>query len=356
MKALEERTPQFTLTIGRDTVVLSRAGGRGRKYINPSHHQFLTSKHVHRLKLRALESILLPHTRRLRLRSNGEMLAALAIGGGGAARMSEPRVTEIKLYFTAFPRELPLVNPPPLRSTPSAWLLGNFTIKLSSHAPSSSMLLPSPFVTLLGDFTTLKLSSCAPSRSKPSGLLLSISQAVCPRNPSHPDCCPQALKLCALELQTFPLLPSISSAILPPSSSHAVRSRASCCYLHPCVTLLGDFTTLKLSSCAPSKSKPSRLLPSSPQAVCSRASELLIATFDLLGDFAFKLCALELHAVRIATFDLSLGNFTTLRAPKLSRPTPSSSKPSMLSLLSFPANPPPSRFQVLCIATPLSSF
>jgi hypothetical protein len=143
----------------------------------------------------------------------------------------------------------------------------------------------------------------------PSSAILppSGAQAVRPRNPRHPDCYPQVLQLYALELQTFPLLPSISSAILPPSSSHAVHSRAPCCYLHPPVTLLGDFTTLKFSSCAPSKFKPSGLLPSSSQAVCSRAPDLPIATFDLLGNFttqAFKLCALEPHALRIATLQL----------------------------------------------------
>jgi hypothetical protein len=176
------------------------------------------------------------------------------------------------------------VNPPPSRSTPSAWLLGKFTtLKLSSDEPRAPCCYLHLSVTPLGDFTTRKLSSCAPSSSKPSGLLLSSSQAVCSRAPD-------------LSIATF---------------DH-----------------LGNFTTLRLSSCAPSSS---------------------------------MVCALELHAVRIATFDL-LGNFTTLRLSSCapSSPTPSasllsSSKPSMLLPLSFPENPPPSRFQVLCIATPLSS-
>jgi hypothetical protein len=118
-----------------------------------------------------------------------------------------------------------------------------------------------------------------------------------------------------------------------------MRPRAPCCYLNPpspSFTLLCHFTTLRRSSCARSKSKPSGLLPSSSQAVCSRAPDLPIATFHLLGDFttlkltrcalsssmllpspsrhphrrfdhpqALKLCALEIQAIRTATLKLS---------------------------------------------------
>jgi hypothetical protein len=156
-------------------------------------------------------------------------------------------------------------------------------------------------------FYHLKLPSCAPSSSTSS------SQAVRPRAP------PQALKLCALELHAIriatlklascellssrpshcylrsprqfyhPQAPNLcapsSSTLLPSpsvtllgdfttSSSQAVRPRAPCCYLHPPSPPLAILPPqapklcalelhLKLSSCAPSSSKPSGLLPSS---------------------------------------------------------------------------------------------
>jgi hypothetical protein len=252
------------------------------------------------------------------------------------------------------------LNPP----SPSCTLLW-----MRPRAPCCYLNPPSPSCTLLCHFTTLRLSSCAPSKSKPSGLLPSSSQAVCSRASDLPiatfhllgnfttlrlsSCAPSSSMLCALEL-------------------HAVR-------IATFDLSLGNFTTLRLSSCAPSKSKPSGLLPSSSQAVCSRASDLPIATFDLLGNFttlrlsscapsSSMLCALELHAVRprapccapsssmLSALLLSTSASAILPPSELPSCAPSSPTPSMLSPLSFPANPPPLRFQVLCIATPLSSF
>jgi hypothetical protein len=133
-------------------------------------------------------------------------------------------------------------------------------------------------------------------------------------------CLPQALKLCALEIQALRIV------TLKVSSCELLSSRPSYCYLrsprrfyHPQAPTLcalelhaATFTLrhpprrfyhhqalklcaveiqalriaiLKFSSCAPSKSKPSGLLPSRSQAVSSRAPDLPIATFYLLGNF-----------------------------------------------------------------------
>jgi hypothetical protein len=101
---------------------------------------------------------------------------------------------------------------------------------LSSSRPSHCYL-PSPrrfYHPQAHTLCPLELHAATFTLPSPSSAILppSSSQAVRPRNPSHPDCYPQALKLCALELQTFPLLPSISSAILPLSGFQAVRPRA----------------------------------------------------------------------------------------------------------------------------------
>jgi hypothetical protein len=174
-----------------------------------------------------------------------------------------------------FPRELSRANPPPLRSTPFAWLLGNFaSLKLPRCALSSSMLLPSPCVTLLGEFTSLKLSSCATSKSKPSRLLSSSSQAVCSRAPDLPIATFDSvgkfttLKLPRCALSNSMLLPSPSEfftlrVLHPPAPSCGILPPSSLQAVHPCArpsSLLPSTSSAilqpwKFSSCMPSSSK-----------------------------------------------------------------------------------------------------
>jgi hypothetical protein len=94
-------------------------------------------------------------------------------------------------------------------------------LKLCALVPSPSMQGARQF-----EFNLLPRSATTLFHASFPGRIHTLSMA--PRKFYHP----RPPKLCALELQTFPLLPSISSAMLPPSSSHAVRSQAPCCYLH----------------------------------------------------------------------------------------------------------------------------
>jgi hypothetical protein len=216
-------------------------------------------------------------------------------------------VTEIKLYFISHGNQAY-----PLTHRVRHWFEFNVLPRSSTtqlHASSPGQIhhlrdphTPSPW--LLGNFTTLKLPSCAPSSSRPSHCYLQF-----PRQFYHP----QAPKLCALELCALELwAPHVVNHELPSQS-----------------------TTLKLSSYAPSSSKPSIMLPSTFSAILPPSGpELCILELHdvrprapspphcylrpsrrFYHPKAPKLCALELHALRIATLVLQALHIVTLKLP-----------------------------------------